>query len=158
VESFSASAEHEYVKREMADIEWYRQKADVRIKMGWIIQAKETEMGFDERRFDREYLSFHPGQMSFVYTKPGRTFDTSRPKASPYISVDGEQRLMLNPGIDVESVFSEVGDVNLGGARKHIQNIVRLYESLYGNLGKIDNDKITLGSKVQFIIDKCFEK
>lgn len=156
VDSFAGSEEHEYVRREMADMEWYRTRGDVRIKMGWIIQAKETDMGFDERRFDREYLRFHPGQMSFIYTKPGRTFDTSRPKASPYISVAGEGRLMLAPGVDVQEAFAAVGDPNLGGARKHLQNIVRAYEGLYGSLGKIGQDGVTFESKVQHIIDKCF--
>lgn len=157
VHSFDSSPEHEYVRREMADMEWYREMADVRIKMGWIIQAQETDMGFDERRFDREYLRFHPDQMSFIYTKPGRTFDTSRPKASPYISIADESRLMLDPSVNVGEVFEATNDPKqLGGAAKHLQSIVRLYESLYGNLGKIGKDGVTFESKVQHIIDKCF--
>ncbi len=155
VSTFDSSDEHEYVRREMADMEWYRSREDVRLKLGWIIQASETDMGFDERRFDREYLRFHPGQMSFVYTKPGRTFDTSRPKASPYISIDGEQRLVLRPGMDVEELLAQQSDPNLGGAKKHLQNIVRLYEGIYGNLGKIGRDGVTFESKLQHIVDRC---
>lgn len=156
LQSLGDSEEHEYVRREMGDMEWYRIKHDVRIKMGWIIQAKETDMGFDERRFDREYLRFHPGQMSFIYTKPGRTFDVSRPKASPYISVANEGRLMLAPGVDVRAVCAANGDPNLGGAKKHLQNIVRAYEGLYGSLGKIGANGLTFEDKVQQIIDRCF--
>ena len=157
VQGFGDSEEHEYVRREMADMEWYRSKADVRLKLGWIIQAKETDIGFDERRFDREYLKFHPGEMSFVYTKPGRTFDTSRPKASPYISIEGEKRLLLSPDTDVKAVLDELNDPSLGGAKKHIESIVRLYESLYGNLGKISPEN-TLADKLQTIINKCFSQ
>ncbi|HSX32777.1 MAG TPA: hypothetical protein VLF91_00350 [Candidatus Saccharimonadales bacterium] len=156
VQSFDSSEEHEYVRREMADMEWYRTRGDVRIKMGWIIQAKETAMGFDERRFDREYLRFHPGQMSFIYTKPGRTFDPSRPKASPYISVAGEGRLLLAPGVNVHEVFTASGDPNLGGAKKHLENVVRAYEGIFGSLGKIGTDGVTFEGKIQHIIDKCF--
>lgn len=156
VRSFDSSSEHEYVRREMADMEWYRKQGDVRIKMGWIIQANEAEVGFDERRFDREYLRFHPGEMSFIYTKPGRTFDTSRPKASPYISVANEKRLLLSPDTNVHEVFADVNDPNLGGAKKHLQNIVRAYEGLYGSLGKITKAGLTLEDKIQYIIDKCF--
>lgn len=155
VASFGESGEHEYVRREMADMEWYRVTKDVRLKLGWIIQASETEMGFDERRFDREYTKFHPHKMSFVYTKPGRTFDTSRPKASPYIAVENERRLILEPGVNVERVFAEQADPNLGGAKKHVQNVVRLYEGLYGSLGRIGSEGVTLESKVQSIIDTC---
>lgn len=156
VKGFDSSEEHEYVRREMADMEWYRTHGDVRIKMGWIIQAKETEMGFDERRFDREYLKFHPGQMSFIYTKPGRTMDTSRPKASPYISVAGEQRLMLAPDTDVKTVLGAQSDPNLGGAKKHLLTIVRAYEDLYGSLGKIGQNGLTYEDKIQHIINQCF--
>jgi hypothetical protein len=134
VDSFDDSEEHEYVRREMADMEWYRSNADVRIKLGWIIQSKET-----------------------VYAKPGRTFDTSRPKASPYISVEGEKRLLLSPDTNVKAVFDELNDPGLGGAKKHIESIVRLYESIYGSLGKVTPDN-TLADKLQTIIDKCFSQ
>jgi hypothetical protein len=156
VESFNASKEHEYVRREMADMEWYRTKHDVRIKMGWIIQAKETEMGFDERRFDREYLRFHPDQMSFVYIKPGRTFDPKRPKVSPYISTADEGRLVLSPDTNVKEVFASVQDQNLGGAKKHLQHIVRSYEDIFGPVRDINGEKLTFEDKVQYIIDRCF--
>ena len=157
VDSFSGSEEHEYVRREMADMEWYRTHYGVKIKLGWIIQAKETEMGFDERRFDREYLSFKGPVMSFVYTKPGRTFDPSRPKVSPYIKIEDEGRLMLSPDEDVRQTFESGieranGDKHLAGARKHLESIVRLYESLYESFGKID-----LEDKLQAIIKACFK-
>lgn len=158
VESFSASEEHEYVRREMADMEWYRTMHGVKLKLGWIIQAKETDMGFDERRFDREYLRFKGRVMSFIYTKPGRTFNPSRPKASPYIKIEDEGRLLLSPDEVVTDTLEKAvdaanGDKHLGGARKHLESIVRLYESLYGNLGKI-----SLEEKLQQIINVCFSK
>jgi hypothetical protein len=149
------SNEHEYVRRELADMEWYRRTADVRLKLGWIIQAKETDIGFDERRFDREYLRTVGPDLSFIYVKPGRTFDPSRPKVSPYVSVQGESRLLLQPGIDVAEVIEQAvratGDVQLGGARKHLNHIVRLYEALFGALGRLP-----LEEKVQHILNECF--
>lgn len=158
VEGYDASEEHEYVRREMADMQWYKEKYDVRMKLGWIIQAKETDLGFDERRFDREFLKFHPRELSFIYTKPGRTFDPSRPKASPYITIENEDRLVLSPDTDVRQVFQQAnnGDPNLGGAKKHIQSIVRLYEDIYGNLGKIEKGGLQLEDKVEAIINHCF--
>ncbi len=149
----SKSEEHEYVRREMADMEWYRQRHDVTMKMGWIIQASETIMGFDERLFDREYVRINGKQLSFLYTKPGRTFDKPRPKASPYIQIKDESRLLLESGENVARKINDAiaafGDPHLGGAIKHLENIVRLYEKLFENLGKIP-----LVEKLQRIIDK----
>ncbi len=158
VTSFDSSKEHEYVRREMADMEWYRTKYGVKLKLGWVIQASETDMGFDERRFDREYARFKGDALSFVYTKPGRTYDPSRPKASPYIKIQDETRLLLNPNENVTEILENAvekanGDKHLGGARKHLESVVRLYESLYGSFGKIP-----LEEKIQLVIANCFNQ
>ncbi|MBU3935566.1 hypothetical protein KJ909_02735, partial [Patescibacteria group bacterium] len=91
----------------------------------------------------------------FFYIKPGRTFDLSRPKVSPYIQIAGENRLLLEKGENVrekmEEMVSKTGDFHLGGARKHLQSICRLYESIYGGFGRID-----LEDKLQAIIERSF--
>ncbi len=140
--------EHEYVKREITDIEWYRQEKKAYIKLGWIIQATETNLGFDERIFDREYRKVFDSGVSFLYLKAGRTLDKSRPKASPYIHIPGEQRILLVKGEGVKEKLAnaekEFGEKNLGGARKYLISIVREYENLYGPLGTIPiEDKIS---------------
>ena len=95
---------------------------------------------------------------SFIYTKPGRTFDPSRPKASPYIQIPGERRLLLDPNENARATIEEAveasGDVQLGGARKHLKSIVRLYESVFGTLGR----DIDLEDKIQIILDTAFGK
>jgi len=42
-----------------------------------------------------------------------------------------------------------MGDKHLGGARRHLTNIVRLYEKLFGSFGKI-----SLEEKIEAIIEK----
>jgi len=144
---------HEYVKRELADISWYQKYKNVDIKIGWIIQASETNLGFDERIFDREYKKKVGGELSFIYLKPGRTFDKSRPKVSPYIHVIRETRILLKSDEDVKGKMTDgekaMGDKHLGGARRHLTNIVRLYEKLFGSFGKI-----SLEEKIEAIIEK----
>jgi hypothetical protein len=153
---FQSSDKHDYVKHEMADMEWYRTHHNVAVKAGWIIQATETNLGADERLFDREYKTFMGDRLSFLYTKPGRTFDISRPKASPYIQIPGENRLLLDPNENarakIEESVQRTGDFELGGARKHIKSIVRLYESLFGQLDR----GLELEDKVQAILNKSF--
>jgi hypothetical protein len=148
------SQTHEYVIREMADMEWYRTKHRTSVKMGWIIQATEAPAGFDERLFDQEYKKIEGEKLSFVYTKPGRTLDLNRPKASPYIQIAGENRILLEKGENVTAKMLEASvrmkDPNLGGSKKQIENIVRVYEKLFGAFGRVP-----LEEKVQAIIDKA---
>lgn len=143
---------HEYVKREVADMEWYRKQKGVAIKLGWIIQASETELGFDERVFDREYKATIGECLSFMYLKPGRTFDKSRPKVSPYIHVSNETRILLEADEDAKRKIAEaevrLGDKHLGGARRNLSDIIRLYEKLIQPLGNIPFE-----DKVQHVID-----
>ncbi len=143
---------HDYVRREVSDMEWYNRHKNVVVKLGWIIQATETDLGFDERVFDREYKETIGGDLSFIYLEPGRTFDKSRPKASPYIHIPGETRILLKAHESVKAKVAEaekrLGDKYLGGSRRHLTNIVRLYEKLFGSLGDI-----LFEDKIQTIID-----
>ena len=141
--------EHEYVRRELADVEWYRQEKNLRLKVGWIIQAKETKLKFDERLFDREYLKVVNGEMCFVYVKAGRTFDKSRAKASPYIYLEDEKRIILSAD---ENVRSKIRDANPSQkVLSHLGKIVRLYEEV---VGPVEGSE--LEDKIQNIICTVF--
>lgn len=150
------SDKHEYVQREVADIEWYRKEKGVYLKTGWIIQSAETSIGNDERVFDREYKDKINGDVSFLYLKAGRTLDKTRPKASPYISVAGESRIHLKKGENVslklEKAQEEFGpDKQFGGTRKYLLDILREYEKLYGSF----NPTMPFEERLQMIIDKA---
>ncbi len=149
------TAKGEYVQRELADMLWYRAKHGLSVKMGWIIQSTAAPEGFDERLYDAEYRQAFGDDIAFMYLKAGRTFDQKRPKASPYISVSGEQRILLQKGEDVQGKFTAAmqvwPDKQLGGAVSHLNNIVRLYERTVGSVGKGP-----LPEKIQRIIDAIF--
>ena len=150
------TAKGEYVARELADMRWYKQHKGLALKMGWIIQSSQTSTGFDERLYDDEYLHLFGADLSFIYLKAGRTFDQKRPKASPYIAVAGEQRILLKPDENVQEKFdialSQWSDKQLGGAVNHLNAIVRLYEKLVEPTGKKN-----LPEKIQYIIDCIFQ-
>ena len=140
---------NEYVRRELADVEWYRKYKNVCLKVGWIIQAQETSLKFDERLFDREYLRIVNNGISFVYIKAGQTFDKSRPKASPYIYTEGESRIVLQPDENVADKLSKY-DIS-DRAIFHLQNIVQLFENVV-----IPLTSNTLQGKIQEIISLLF--
>lgn len=152
------NTEHEYVRREIADIRWYSIKHNVNLKLGWAINTGlDLQQGNDEMLFDGNFNTIFPGSMSFLYLKPGRTFDRVRQRVSPYIFLKGEDRIMLRNGENVKEKFrkaeSEWGDRFFGGARKHLENIVRDYEKLLGNL-----TGMPLEEKIQYILDKAIAK
>lgn len=152
LEEFESSDKHDYVKHEMADMEWYRKEKNVVLKTGWIIQAKETRIGSDERLFDREYRKFKgDDSMSFIYVKAGRTLDPGRPKASPYIQIPGENRLLLKKDENVKEKFEMARD-KTPSTINHIEKIVQLYEELFGSLGDL-----TIEEKVETILSVCFK-
>jgi hypothetical protein len=141
---------HEYVRRELADIEWYRRRYAVCVKLGWIIQEAETSLRFDERLFDREYRRVVSADMSFLYAQAGRTFDKERPKAPPYIHIDGESRVVLQESEDVISKFRK-----LAPSKKVLQyfgNIVSLYDEIVGGIDKT----LELPEQMQSMIDTIF--
>lgn len=153
---FNSSKKHDYVKREMADMDWYYKEKGVLLKTGWIIQSKETKIGSDERLFDREYRNFMgKDALSFVYTEAGRTFDVARPKASPYIQIPGETRLLLDKNENVRAKFQivkdKIGMDNVKSTIKHLYKIVSLYEDIFGSLGELD-----IEAKLEVILNRCF--
>ncbi len=145
----------EYVRRELADMLWYRRQHNVHLKLGWLVQATETKVGFDERLYDREFLARCDYTMSFAYVVAGRTLDPKRPKASPYISVAGEGRVLFTPGQNVREMVEAAiqnwaGDKKLGGVIQHWNAILRLWDRVSKTPAPKEGDVI---DRVQALID-----
>lgn len=127
----------EYVRRELADMLWYRQTHGVRLKLGWLLQAGESELGFDERLYDREFRERCDEHMSFAYVVAGRTLDPKRMRASPYIAVADERRILFKHGEDIRAKVEQAlpdwgGDKTMGGLVRHLSGILRLWDRLTG--------------------------
>jgi hypothetical protein len=144
--------ENEYIRREIADIEWLRKERGLCLKVGWIIQAKETSLGFDERVFHRRYLELIDSPMSFVYVQAGRTFDKRRPKAAPYIVKDPEKRVVLDPSEEVRAKLKEaqasLGEKRFARLLEHYHSVVDLFEQVVEPLDRLGS----LEAKMQYII------
>jgi hypothetical protein len=149
--------ENEYIRREITDIEWLSRERGLCLKVGWIIQAKETSLGFDERVFHRRYLELVESPMSFVYAQAGRTLDKKRPKAAPYIVSNPEKRVVLKGGeqvaVKLTQAESELSARQTARLREYYSAIVALFEQLVEPLNMID----LLEDKMQYIIQKACE-
>lgn len=133
---------NEYLRLEIADCLFLKQTADLKLKVGWTMSKAKNIEGNDERFFDAGIKKFIP-DLNFVHLEPGWTFDPNRPRVSPYISLPGENRVVLKPN-------QEISDLGICGP--HVAKIIRCAEMLWGKL-PFNN----LESKVRFLIDKaCF--
>lgn len=145
----------EYVRRELADILWYRKRYRVRLKLGWLIQDEKSGTGFDEKLFDDEFLSQCDERMSFAYTLPGRTFDRNRLRVPPYIAIPGESRILFKKGENVRLKYVEADSGQFPGRTttgmvQHLFAIMRLWDKL--SLTPVpENDDVL--KRVQTVID-----
>jgi hypothetical protein len=139
-----------YVRQEIADLLWFTSFRNVRIKLGWSINNDLMPSGHDERFFDNHIRKTVSLPLTFLHVAAGRTFDEHRPKTSPYISIAGENRILLSEHENVQekiSILKQKTDT-VRAALSHLNQIVRLFESLFI---KIPKDSIE--EKVQFITD-----
>lgn len=143
---------NQYLVQEIADVIWMITHDNLALKLGWSIDSALEISGHDERFFDLTMKELLPRKISFLFTTSGRTFDKHRQKASPYISIKGEHRLLLTPGERVEAKLHEAemlwSDKHFGGARKHLANIIRSFEELFGHLPGMPFEQ-----KLQHIVD-----
>ncbi len=150
--SIKINATNQYLREEFADVLWLVNHENLAIKLGWTIDRQMHPGGHDERFFDWEIKKMLPEPISFVFTHSGKTFDRHRQNVSPYVAVENENRLMLS---STENVIEKLRALSiswaepwLGGTKKHLANIVRLFESLFGHL-----PNMTFEEKIQHVLD-----
>jgi hypothetical protein len=138
----------EYVRRELADILWFHKFHDVKLKLGWLIHTNEKKAGKDECYFDTEFLNKCTSNMSFAYTKSGRTFDENRPYASPYVSISTENRILIDSNTNIQLLFKNFGCSK--NKTKHLQSIADLWDTI---TNKQTDPSIDLSGRIQGIIN-----
>lgn len=137
--------ENPYLRQEIADVIWLSRHENLIAKLGWSLDQKPNSKGHDERFFDLEIQKFLDKPVQFIHLEAGRTFDVAKPKASPYIAVEGENRILLESD---EKVSEKIGLASKD-MLTHLTKIVLLFEKLFCTV-----DADSLSKKIQFIVDK----
>jgi hypothetical protein len=150
------SDDHEYVRREWSDIEYLRQTHKLQLKLSWIVDPKAKKIGFDERLYDLRFIEITGQPMSFAYVMAGRTLDKERPKASPYICVAGENRILLEKDEQVKEKLADA-KVRLSESRyqtviDHLQSIVDLYNKLFDKDIKSTNTETAVEELIRILL------
>lgn len=145
--------ENQYLKHEIADSIWLNKFHQVNLKLGWSMSKSQTIEGHDERFFDQSIKKFCPA-INFIHLKPGRTFDKLRLRVSPYISVAGENRILLKKGESVaeklQLVKNNCPPETFKATQRHLSQIIRLHDQLFEPL-KFMN----FTEKLQHILDRA---
>lgn len=143
--------DNDYLKHEVADVCWLQQFHNVGIKLGWSMSSSINIEGHDERFFDQTIKKFCP-HVLFLHLVPGRTFDEKRSRVSPYISVEGEKRLVVQRGVKVQDVLNqfkkECSPEIFKATIRHLSQITRLHDDLFGPM-----KHKTLNEKIQMLIN-----
>ena len=143
---------NDYLKHEIADAIWLSRFHKVGIKLGWAMNIEQFAKGHDERFFDTEIAKFCKS-ISFIHATTGKTANQQRPRVSPYISIFGEERLLLKTHEDVARKTHDWKIQKDNSAvkpmLKHLSQIVRLHDQLFNN-----KSALSLENKMQQIISK----
>ncbi|MBI5151833.1 MAG: hypothetical protein HZA34_04735 [Candidatus Pacebacteria bacterium] len=124
---------NDYLKHEIADSLWLQKFHHVGIKLGWAMSREQNIEGHDERFFDLNIAKFCP-TMSFIHTKSGRTANPERSRVSPYVSIHGEDRLLLRCGENATKkifLWRQRHNQTIKPLLRQLSQIVRLYDKLF---------------------------
>lgn len=147
--------DNQYLQHEVADVLWLNKFHNLKLKLGWAMNLEPEATGHDERFFDQEIKKFCT-KVEFLHLKPGRTFDKTRSRVSPYISIPEETRLLLQEGQNIQQLLNSVKqtvshDV-IKATFRHLCNIVRLHDQLFEPL-----KFMTMTEKIQTILNKSIK-
>ena len=143
-----------YTEMELQDIDFLRTQAKVNLKIGW---AFDSSGNLDEAHFDRLHKQEHPeSDMSFIYVKPGITFNPMKMRMSPYFCDDKNARIGLLWHDNVEKKFARArerwGEQGISAYRNYLKSLVRLFDSVVE-----PTRKSPLEQKLQEILDRCLK-
>lgn len=135
LQGYVPQGEHEYFKREVADIEYFHRTMGGVVKVGWAMGGRSDATALrDERAFDRRFRSWMGHHVPFVYCKAGRVLDDGKRKASPYLTLDPARRLCIDPDEDVRAKLQQgrlaVSTGTFRGVCKHLSAVARTFGKL----------------------------
>ena len=132
VEARAPAGVHPYFKLEVADT-WFMERAHRGlIKVGWSIRTSTAAPTMnDELAFDQRFLRWTELKSGFIYCSAGRVLDDLRPKASPYICLDKDRRICLNPGESIREKVARplphLSESTRRGVKNHLRKLGRCY-------------------------------
>eukprot|EP01118_Nematostelium_gracile_P000165 TRINITY_DN10153_c0_g1_i1.p1 TRINITY_DN10153_c0_g1~~TRINITY_DN10153_c0_g1_i1.p1 ORF type:complete len:299 (+),score=73.60 TRINITY_DN10153_c0_g1_i1:22-897(+) len=146
----------EYARRQWCDTEFFRRYRGVVLKLGWCVDVKKPAK-YDERYFDGLYRDHLGDCLSFVYTVPGRTFDSGRANVCPYTSPDGESRVLIEKGDITNQLAAWTAGMKKKSSRKetfdHLKKLVDAFAEMFGE--EYGSDQ-SLGANINKIVSLFF--
>lgn len=162
VDALSSGDVPAYFRYQSAGNLYFARHRGVSCKIGWLVEDNNKRTGLDERAFNDSYDALGLDPLCFVYTWCGWNFDSRRSRVSPYTSILGEKRLMLNGVSPAVSELNHLIDGCDNGkisakAMAHLEKIVRGYVALFGTGGYPVLSKLNLNGKCDLFPSERFD-
>jgi|GEM_PF-1948041 len=124
-----------YGQYQTADVEVLRRRCGGLIKLGWCLPGTS---GWDEVAFDELHRRVFGDGVTFVYARPGWSFDARAPRDNPYLLKDPDTRLRLSPEEAPSSRLrwwsTHTNKSVCNGALRHLRRIARAWQHEVGGL------------------------
>ncbi len=143
--------EHEYVRKELADMRWFHEEKGVDLKIGWALKGNKNS---DEVSFDQKFREQFGERLSFIYVVPGRTFNPKKLRAAPYFCGDPEARILIRRGEDVAGKIAAAKERFGSEATKPYENFLNLVVRAYDKTIE-QTQRGPLYQRLQEVIDRC---
>ena len=125
-----AEAPNPYVALQMAQTELMRRRG-AGVKIGWAMPGFDN----DERHFDTQHDRVFGQPLVYVYTRGGHSLNPERPRCCPYVCENREDRLLLEPGENLERKLGRAGGPRnplVRSYRKLVARLARAHRELVG--------------------------
>lgn len=126
-----------YVRYQSAGNLYFARYKNVSCKIGWLVDDNKTKGKLDERSFNAAYDALGLDPICFAYTWCGWTFDQQRSRVSPYTSIKGEKRIMLegqsSAAFEIKKLLDQCSNKKISRlAIMHLARILTTYDNLFG--------------------------
>ena len=153
LESFSE--EPTYARYQWADCAFLHTQRKVGVKISWSLGGQFKSGVRDERLFDKGFQEkCLQSSLNFLYIQSGRTFDSNSPRSAPYLTKEGQQRLLLAKESNAISFLGKLDPdhlVSMKETARYLWELTKLFELVIKPLPSSQLDE-----RLQVILDLAY--
>jgi hypothetical protein len=144
-----------YARYQWADCAFLNTERQVGLKVSWSLGGQFKPCVRDERVFDMGFQGrWKHLSLSYFYLQAGRTFDPVCPRSAPYLTKEGQARLLLAKESNAIAFLDNLGPdllLKMRSALAYLEELTKLFERVVAPL-----PSECLGERLQAMLDLAF--